>query len=558
MDLKHHGHHGHHEHHLHRSHAHEGAIPGTVDLNAQEGDDTGYGQALFPVPSLDPNDPLQWPNWKKTMILVICAIYSFLGNSALLGPSVYIGIYAEQFHISPTKASGLISYANLAYGFGSLILVPLYLKIGRRPVMLGSLIFFCAGLIGASQCNTFGSLMACRVLHGFGSGVCEALPVQLVNDIFFLHERGKRLGYYTVALCLGSTGPLYAGYMLAGGYSWRLYFYVEFAFAMALLIMAFLFVEETQYKRKVPPITSFNDPQRGLHVPPHDEKLGSDEQIEQHDKTTASSDENDIVMPDRYSFLSTLKPWSHVDPEATPFITAARSFTYYLVPPVLWVVTTYGIYIGLGALTFNYTFPALIVEPPYHWPQENSGLIAVASALGYILAFPFTTTSDRLAAHLTKKNGGIREAEMRLGALLPPLLISPAGLIVYGFTAQRQLHWIGYFAGVVMCQFGSYWFFTFTLAYAIDSYMANTSEMLIAMNLGKQAISFGMGINLLSWILTRGYTVVISGIFCAILLVNNLMAIVFLIWGKRIRIWMSKSWLARLHGRTANVGEMAG
>jgi hypothetical protein len=121
------------------SHAHEEDIPGTVNLNAQEGDDTGYGQALFPVPADDPNDPLQWPNWKKTMILCICAAYSFLGNSSLLGPSVYIGIYAESFEISPTKASGLISYANLAYGFGSLLLVPAYLKFGRRPVMLVSI-----------------------------------------------------------------------------------------------------------------------------------------------------------------------------------------------------------------------------------------------------------------------------------------------------------------------------------------------------------------------------------------------------------------------------------
>lgn len=39
--------------------------------------------------------------------------------------------------------------------------------------------------------------MVARVFHSFGSGVCEALPVQLVNDIFFLHERGKRIGYYT-------------------------------------------------------------------------------------------------------------------------------------------------------------------------------------------------------------------------------------------------------------------------------------------------------------------------------------------------------------------------
>ncbi len=39
--------------------------------------------------------------------------------------------------------------------------------------------------------------MAARIVHCLGAGVCEALPVQLVNDIFFLHERGVQLGYYT-------------------------------------------------------------------------------------------------------------------------------------------------------------------------------------------------------------------------------------------------------------------------------------------------------------------------------------------------------------------------
>ena len=39
------------------SHATEGEIPGTVNLAAAEGDDTAYGQALFPVPAEDPNDP---------------------------------------------------------------------------------------------------------------------------------------------------------------------------------------------------------------------------------------------------------------------------------------------------------------------------------------------------------------------------------------------------------------------------------------------------------------------------------------------------------------------
>ena len=53
------------------------------------------------------------------MILVICSFYSFLANSALLGPSPYIDLWASEFGISPTQASELVSYPNLAFGFGT-------------------------------------------------------------------------------------------------------------------------------------------------------------------------------------------------------------------------------------------------------------------------------------------------------------------------------------------------------------------------------------------------------------------------------------------------------
>jgi hypothetical protein len=202
--------------------------------------------------------------------------------------------------------------------------------------------------------------MATRVISAVGSGVCEALPVQLVNDIFFLHERGQRLGYYTVCLCLGSTGPLYAGYMLAGGYSWRLFFYVEFAFACALFILAFIFVEETWYKR---------DEMKA--------RLGAAtgvQGVESEKALDADLHEVAPTLPPRKSFISTLKPWGVYDREAPFLTTALRSLTYFLVPSVFWVVTTYGIYIGLGALAFNYTFPIKIVAPPYNWSQVWSAL----------------------------------------------------------------------------------------------------------------------------------------------------------------------------------------
>ncbi|KAI1496238.1 putative MFS transporter [Biscogniauxia marginata] len=522
--------------HLVHSHAHEEGIPGTVNVRAAEGDDTGYGQALFPVPAEDPNDPLQWSKFKKIMILVVVCCYSFLGNSALVGVGPYITLWSEVFHVSPADASALISYPNLAYGFSSLILVPLYLKIGRRPVMLGSMLAFIAGLAGCSRANSFGGLMAARIIHCFGAGVCEALPVQLVNDIFFLHERGKRIGYYTFSMCMGALSPLPAAYMLPTRYSWRLFFYVILIFAGVLLILAFLFVEESSYDRK-PYAAQDSSSER------------SDENATKLKPPVTTTVQQARGMPARKTFLDTLQPWSRID-HTVPFFTLIwRSFTYFLVPQVLWVITSFGIIIGLGGLAFNFVFPIKITAPPYNWPESISGINSVGSVAGYVLAVPFTSTSDRLAAYLTRRNNGIREAEMRLGVMLPAMIIAPVGLVIFGLTAQLNLHWIGYFFGSGLASWGGYFFYCFTLAYAVDSYNSNTSEMLIAMNVGKQAVSFGLGYKVLDWVMQNGYAVVIAGGFGGVFLANNLFLIVFMLWGKRIRRYMSTTWLSRLHGR---------
>jgi hypothetical protein len=241
--------------------------------------------------------------------------------------------------------------------------------------------------------------------------------------------------------------------MLAGGYSWRLFFYVEFAFAAALFILAFFFVEETAYKR-AKPVAAPPSPRLGSDV--QDEKLENATEL----KETSPDASRDATVPPRRSFMKTLILYRRdaYDPDVPYFMTSVRAFTYYLVPCVLWVVTSYGINIGLGALAFNYTFPQKISAPPYGWSQTNTGLIAVAYIIGYGFAIPFSPSSDRLAAYLTRKNNGIRESEMRLGVLIPAMLIGPAGLIVYGMTAERDLHWVGYFAGVAMCDFAGKFF----------------------------------------------------------------------------------------------------
>lgn len=210
--------------------------------------------------------------------------------------------------------------------------------------MLLSEIIYTFAVLGCARATTFEGLMAARCIHAAASGVCEALPIQCVNDLYFLHERGKRISYYTAAICLGSIGPLPAGYMLAGGYSFRLFFYIEFGIGLTLIIATFFLCPETAFKRKTKVIDlGSTGTSEGMATNKEGGITTSRKKVEV---------EAHPVLKQRKSYLASLNPWSGIDHEADFFMMMVRSFSYYLVPHVLWVITSYGIFIGCAALTF--------------------------------------------------------------------------------------------------------------------------------------------------------------------------------------------------------------
>lgn len=142
--------------------------------------------------------------------------------------------------------------------------------------------------------------------------------------------------------------------MLSTGPSWRTFNYAVLGFSVAMLVLAFFFVEESAYDRKA-------------HMSNGISAFGSDGTGDP-EKVDSTTQEQTPSIPARKTFVSTLKLWGKVDHQVPFFAMMYRSFTYFLVPQVLWVITTFGINIGLGALTFNYVFPIKITAPPYNWP----------------------------------------------------------------------------------------------------------------------------------------------------------------------------------------------
>lgn len=108
---------------------------------------------------------------------------------------------AKELHISTIRAS----YQNticIALGeVAPFLWVPLSNKYGRRPVLLGTTLLAFVSILGSAYAMTFNQLIAARVFKGLFPAAF-ALGPAVVVDMFFVHQRGRAMGVFTVRECL--------------------------------------------------------------------------------------------------------------------------------------------------------------------------------------------------------------------------------------------------------------------------------------------------------------------------------------------------------------------
>lgn len=146
---------------------------------------------LVPQPSDDPNDPLNWPYWKKHTVLGITCFGAILYAavvSAMLNPA----FYAIAIDIDSTVADIVLTtgYQTLVVGVTGPIFSAISRRWGKRPVFLfGSVICLVADIVGAAL-PTYNGILVSRILQGFAIAPYESIIFTLISDLFFVHERG--------------------------------------------------------------------------------------------------------------------------------------------------------------------------------------------------------------------------------------------------------------------------------------------------------------------------------------------------------------------------------
>ena len=75
---------------------------------------------------------------------------------------------------------------------------------GRRPIILGCQLLVIFTHIGTAYTKTLGSLIAVRAINGLGFGGMMTVGTPVLNDMFFMHERGAKTGVYTIFVTNGA------------------------------------------------------------------------------------------------------------------------------------------------------------------------------------------------------------------------------------------------------------------------------------------------------------------------------------------------------------------
>ena len=140
---------------------------------------------------------MNWPMALKITILIQVSLLSSLGgiNTAMINPA-YVPM-AKELHVSTIRASYQTTICIVLAGVASFLWVPLANKYGRRPVLLGTTLLAFVSIIGSVYAKTFNHLIATRVFNGLFPAAWVLGPAVVV-DMFFVHQRGRAMGVFTV------------------------------------------------------------------------------------------------------------------------------------------------------------------------------------------------------------------------------------------------------------------------------------------------------------------------------------------------------------------------
>lgn len=255
---------------------------------------------------------------------------------------------------------------------------------------------------------------------------------------------------------MGVAAGLIIDGLITINHGWRTIYYVAIALIGFITIVIILSFPETAYNRSSHPegITTEAHHTSAAYANERPQEYDIEKEDDPHHAREIAYEETAAVRahPVKRTWVQELRIFSGTYTEESLFWMMVRPIMLILLPPVLWATLVMSVTIGfITAVTSNV---ASAFGTAYGFSAWQSGLCFVSAIVGLIFGiFLGGIFSDAVADYFTKRNGGLREPEMRLPAIMISCITAPLALVLYGVGIEYNLHWICPTVGIGLRKF---------------------------------------------------------------------------------------------------------
>ncbi|KAL1842345.1 hypothetical protein VTJ49DRAFT_5513 [Mycothermus thermophilus] len=465
------------------------------------------GLPLWPQPVRgDDLDPLNWSKFQKHIILAIVMALYFMFTYITTTTVPSFPELEETYDATLEQINWTVAIPALGLSLGPLIWASPADIIGRRPIVILGTTIALAATIGAALAPTLNGYMAARFFQGFGVSPAANVGLAIINDVFFEHERGQKLGLWVLAIDQGLlVGPLIGGFINMVSHQW-----IQWLSAIlfgVILVAEIFFLPETLYprhlmlaqqRRHASPSTTFShaDDEKSVGVTVAGESTTTAGYVEVTPRRTKE-------LP--FVNVTPLRGMTHPKPYDT-MVRFVKTFKYAVVS------------IAIMSYCFGWYWWVLsvvtLVPVAYaDYKPHIQGLLFLGLIIGTLISEVLFSgsLSDWIVVKLAKANANKKTPEMRLWLAYPAALLTGVGLVLWGISVDRGYHWIVGQVAFALFGAGIQMGNTAVCSYVVDAYpmqsMATMTFYAVMLNMSAFVDPFFI----IPWVDNVGFTWTLAG-----------------------------------------------
>jgi EmrB/QacA subfamily drug resistance transporter len=185
---------------------------------------------------------LAYPGRRKVLAVLCLSLLIVVIDNTVLNTA--LPTLARQLHAGTASLQWIADAFSLVFAALLVTAGAIGDRFGRRQALVGGLVLYAAGSVGAALAGSAGTLIAWRAVMGAGAAFVMPATLSILNSVFPPAERPQAIALWSaVAGVAVVIGPTLGGFLLAH-FAWGAVFWVNVPFvAVALVAIAFVVPE---------------------------------------------------------------------------------------------------------------------------------------------------------------------------------------------------------------------------------------------------------------------------------------------------------------------------